>query len=278
MNLQNTPLVTVAMVTYNSSKYVRMAIESVLASSYINFELIISDDCSTDNTWEIINEYKDQRIRTYRNETNIGEYTNRNSCIDLAKGKYLLYVDGDDYIYPHALEFMVKYMEEYPNSVMGLSRPYDPRYIYPKELFPKETISSQFFGKSVLNQSLARNIFTTEVLKREGKFSTKHIAGDYHMRLKIGSKYPILLFIDGLIWWRQHPGQATSYLTNGDLGITESFHIDIEFLKNNSHHIEGFNKKKAISERKKKLVPLILRRFIKFQVFKAYRLFKLILK
>jgi len=62
----NTPDVTVAMVTYNSGKYVGVAIESVLSSSYTNFELIISDDASGDNTWDIISSYNDARIRAYR--------------------------------------------------------------------------------------------------------------------------------------------------------------------------------------------------------------------
>ena len=55
--LSNNPLVTVVTVTYNSSKYVRDAIEGVLAQSYANIEYIIADDCSTDDTWKIINEY-----------------------------------------------------------------------------------------------------------------------------------------------------------------------------------------------------------------------------
>ena len=94
------PLFTVATITYNSSRWVRQAIESVLASSYTDFEYIISDDCSTDDTWDIIQEYKDGRIKAWRNQTNIGEYPNRNIVLRQAKGKYFLFIDGDDLTYP----------------------------------------------------------------------------------------------------------------------------------------------------------------------------------
>ena len=89
------PLVTVITVTYNSSLYIRDAIESVLTQPYPNFEYIIADDCSTDNTWDIINEYKDSRIKKYRNETNLKEYPNRNKAVTMASGDYVVFVDGE---------------------------------------------------------------------------------------------------------------------------------------------------------------------------------------
>jgi glycosyltransferase involved in cell wall biosynthesis len=61
------PVVTVITVTYNSGKYVRATIKSVLAQDYPNIEYIIADDCSKDNSWAIIHEFKDSRIKTFRN-------------------------------------------------------------------------------------------------------------------------------------------------------------------------------------------------------------------
>src|SRR5438046_2702713 len=110
------PLVTVAMVTHNSEKYVAEAIESVLAQDFRNFELLICDDCSTDRTWELIKRYSDRRIRAIRNETNLGEYPNRNKALYLARGRYFMFIDGDDYIYPHGLGFMVKMIDRFPKA------------------------------------------------------------------------------------------------------------------------------------------------------------------
>ena len=95
---EDQPLVSVITVTYNSEAYVRDAIESILASSYVNFELLIQDDQSVDSTWTIIGEYKDTRIKAVRNEVNIGEYPNRNRALERVTGKYVLFIDGDDMI------------------------------------------------------------------------------------------------------------------------------------------------------------------------------------
>lgn len=91
----NPPLVSILMTAYNREKYIAEAIESVLASTYTNFELIIVDDCSADRTLEIAKSYeeKDKRIKIYINEKNLGDYPNRNKAASLAKGVYLKYLE-----------------------------------------------------------------------------------------------------------------------------------------------------------------------------------------
>ncbi|HEY4875342.1 MAG TPA: glycosyltransferase family 2 protein, partial [Puia sp.] len=112
------PLVSVLMTAYNREKYIAQAIESVLASSYKNFELIIVDDCSSDNTIEIAKKYQqqDSRIKVHVNEKNLGDYPNRNKAASYAKGKYLKYVDADDYIYPAGLELLIQMMAKFQNA------------------------------------------------------------------------------------------------------------------------------------------------------------------
>src|SRR5690606_39934476 len=114
--MESNPLISVLMTTYNREEYVAEAIESVLASSYANFELIIVDDCSKDKTVEIAKGYaaNDNRIKVYVNEKNLGDYPNRYKAASLTNGKYIKYVDSDDYIYPTGLEIMVNTMEQFP--------------------------------------------------------------------------------------------------------------------------------------------------------------------
>src|SRR5260370_37746092 len=92
------PLVSVLMTAYNREKYIAQAIESVLASTYTNFELIIVDDRSTDYSVEIARGYerKDKRVRVHVNEKNLGDYPNRNKAASYAVGKYIRYLDSDD--------------------------------------------------------------------------------------------------------------------------------------------------------------------------------------
>lgn len=89
---------TIAMSVYNVARYVRQALDSVLAQTYKDFELLVIDDCSKDDTWQILEEYaaKDNRIRLIKQEKNKGLSVSRNRAIAEAKGEYLLMLDGDD--------------------------------------------------------------------------------------------------------------------------------------------------------------------------------------
>jgi len=99
-NIQKSPsLISVIMPAFNTEKYVGLSIESVLRQTYTNFELIIIDDASTDETWKIIQEFaaKDTRIKPYHNEYNKGYIQCHNFAFDLAKGAYIAKMDSDDY-------------------------------------------------------------------------------------------------------------------------------------------------------------------------------------
>jgi len=93
------PLVTIAIPTYNrASGYLRNAIECALKQTYPNIELVISDNCSSDNTEEIVTGYADPRIRYFRQDVNIGANNNFNFCVEKAKGSYFLLFHDDDAI------------------------------------------------------------------------------------------------------------------------------------------------------------------------------------
>ena len=252
------PLVTVAMVTYNSSEYVRMAIESVLASSYINFELIISDDCSTDNTWEIINEIKDPRIRAFQNETNLKEYPNRNRCIDLARGKYLIFIDGDDLILPHGLEIYVRYAESTENVGMIIQKGYFNNIIFPAQLSSDEILKWEYADKSLLSSSFSSNFFILDILRSIGKLDENLRTGDDEIRARIALHYPILFIPGWLTWPRETPGQASSQLNNG-IGIIES-------IKKNELIIQNCSNIKIVAiatEKRKELYQKLTKEYIK---------------
>ena len=110
------------MTTYNREKYVAKAIDSVLASTFNDFELIVVDDCSTDRSVEIAREFasRDERIRVVVNDENLGDYPNRNRAASLACGTYLKYVDADDYIYPGGLQTLMGMMAQFPAAGYGL--------------------------------------------------------------------------------------------------------------------------------------------------------------
>jgi glycosyltransferase involved in cell wall biosynthesis len=106
------PLVSVAMPVYNSEKYLKQAIDSVLAQTCSDFELIIVNDGSSDRSKEIILSYADERILYLENEKNLGIVQARNRCVANSAGKYIAVLDNDDIALPFRLEAQVKFMEE----------------------------------------------------------------------------------------------------------------------------------------------------------------------
>lgn len=116
------PFISVIMACYNRQNCVAQAIESILNQTYTNFEFIIVDDHSTDNTYKIIKRYakQDKRIIVLRNKKNngINYYRNFNKAIALSKGKYIARMDDDDISLPQRFEKQVKYMEENPDVVV----------------------------------------------------------------------------------------------------------------------------------------------------------------
>lgn len=100
INAGAVPTVSICMPIYNSAAYLRQAIESVLTQSYRDFELLIVDDCSTDGSDALAAEYAaaDPRVRFVRNQRNLGMVPNWNYCLQLAQGRYVRYLFGDDYI------------------------------------------------------------------------------------------------------------------------------------------------------------------------------------
>jgi len=101
---------------YNRQDYIGEAIESVLAQSFRDFELVITDNCSTDGTVEIIKKYalKDSRIRFYVNDSNLGVISNFNKNILLSRGEYIKFFFSDDVLAPRCLEVFVDVMGKHP--------------------------------------------------------------------------------------------------------------------------------------------------------------------
>ena len=105
-------LVSIIMPTYNSSSTIHQSIESVISQTYTNWELLITDDCSSDDTYKIICNYalKDHRIRVFQNNINSGAGLTRNNSIEHARGRFIAFLDSDDMWTNDKLEKQIKFM------------------------------------------------------------------------------------------------------------------------------------------------------------------------
>ena len=106
-------LVSIIMPSYNTAQYIEKTIKSVLDQTYTNWELIIVDDCSTDNTDEVVKNYlTDKRIKYLKNEQNSGAAVSRNRALREAKGQWIAFLDSDDLWMPEKLEKQICFMKE----------------------------------------------------------------------------------------------------------------------------------------------------------------------
>ena len=105
-------LVSIIMPSYNTAAYIKETINSVISQTYQQWELIIVDDCSTDNTDEIVDSFlKDPRIRYMKNERNSGAAVSRNRAIREARGKWIAFLDSDDLWMSEKLEKQIAFMK-----------------------------------------------------------------------------------------------------------------------------------------------------------------------
>lgn len=114
------PRVSIGLAVYNGERYLREAIDSILAQTFADFELIVSDNASTDGTAEICREYasRDDRVRLHRNDRNIGGANNENLTFKLARGEYFRWAAYDDVLAPDLLARTVAVLDAVPSVVL----------------------------------------------------------------------------------------------------------------------------------------------------------------
>lgn len=107
-------MISIALPVYNGEKYIAECLDSLLAQTYEDFEIILIDDCSTDDTAQIVAGYDDTRIRYYKNEKNLGIVHTLNKAFGLCRGEYIARMDADDIAMPQRLEKQLELMERNP--------------------------------------------------------------------------------------------------------------------------------------------------------------------
>lgn len=229
------PKVTVITISYNSSRHIEKTIHSILSQDYRDFELLVVDDDSKDNTWQIIDQFKHyQHVRLVRNERNLGEYANRNFAVTLALGEYILFIDGDDLLYKHGLETMVKYVERFPQADLAIARPWNEQILYPYLMTGKEFFLFDLIGKGVVGVNFCHLLFKRSALLRVGGFDVNYRCGDTEVQYRLALDGLLLLIPDGLAWWRRTPGQASEKLLKNGLCDRQLFLLKLDLINKNA--------------------------------------------
>jgi glycosyltransferase involved in cell wall biosynthesis len=212
-----TPRLSVGLPVYNSARYIRQSIESLLGQSYTDFELIISDNASTDDTGEICRQYakEDSRIRYFRQSRNIGLAPNHNFVVHESKGKLFKWAAGDDLYAISLLERCVAALDEYPDVVLAHS--------WTAKIDSTETLTSAFEYpmstsspraperfRSVLFDSGGDDdygVMRIDVLRRTAMKESYHHA-DHTIIAELALHGRFYQVPEWLYFRREHPGQS----------------------------------------------------------------------
>ncbi|MEN1968861.1 glycosyltransferase family 2 protein [Lentibacillus sp. N15] len=182
-------LVSIIIPTYNSGEFIGRTLNTVLAQTYQNWEVIIVDDCSTDNTEEIVNNYKlkEPRINYYRLDKNSGAAIARNKAVNYALGRYIAFLDSDDLWFPEKLTKQITFMKS--NNYTFTCTSYtkiDEKDNYLNRVI-NATVESDYDGILKRNPGNSTIIYDSNVL---GKFKIPDIRkrNDYVMWLQVIKK------------------------------------------------------------------------------------------
>ena len=190
------PKISVLMPVYNAEKFLHEAIDSILNQTFGDFEFIIINDASTDNSKQLILSYQDSRIRYYENKTNLGVAKTLNKGLGLAKGKYIARMDADDISLPNRFELEYESLMTDKNLVLVCSL-FD--YIDERSVF-LSTYRRAFSSEEIFYRLQFRNcfahptvIFNKKVIVDDfGGYNDKYEAEDADLWLRLSKKHKIV--------------------------------------------------------------------------------------
>lgn len=204
-------LVSIIMPSYNTGKFIQETIDSVINQTYDNWELIIVDDCSSDNTDEIVKSIKDGRIVYLKNKKNSGAAISRNKALKMAKGKWVAFLDSDDLWKKDKLEKQIEFMKNnnyhfsYTNyiEIDEESKPNGKRITGPTRITEKGMTNYCWPGcLTVMYDAEKIGLIQIEDIKKNN---------DYAMWLKISKKVDCYLLNEELAMYRKRNGSISNH-------------------------------------------------------------------
>ncbi|NUN67317.1 glycosyltransferase (plasmid) [Pseudanabaena biceps] len=219
------PLVSICMPAYNAGNTIGEALGSVLSQTYQNIEVVVIDDGSSDRTSDIVQSFKDSRVRYFCNPQNLGGFQTMNKAIDLAKGDLVAVYHSDDIYEPNIVEKEVAYLQSNPKSgaVFCLDHFIDEEgHVYGGATMPREFRGKEFLNYEEVFPFLMRykNILfccptfmaRKSVLNTVGLFNAEKydIAADLELWLRISRQFPVGILDERLMYYRHTKFQWSS--------------------------------------------------------------------
>jgi glycosyltransferase involved in cell wall biosynthesis len=181
-------LVSIIMPSWNTGKFIAASIQSVINQTYQNWELLIVDDCSTDDTDEIVSNFHDKRVKYLKNEKNSGAAMTRNKALREAKGEWIAFLDSDDLWHPEKLEKQINFMNK--NGYVFSYTEYEKIDEYDKPLNIYVTGPTKVNKRKMYNYDYIGQLTMIYSAKYFGLIQIKDIKknNDYAIRLQLYKK------------------------------------------------------------------------------------------
>lgn len=226
------PLFSVLIANYNNGRYLETCLQSILAQTYGNWEIVIVDDASTDNSHTVYEKYREHdRIRIFRNDRNEGCGYSKRKCVEHAGGEICGFVDADDALLPHTLEVMVKGHLDRPEA----SIVYSTHYICDESLQPQRV--ADYVGQIPAGRKSV-NLFLPTIshfatFKRANYAMTEGISAMYpkavdkDLYFKLEETGPVLFIDQPLYFYRHH---ADSISLNAQASVAYYYELTARAL------------------------------------------------
>jgi glycosyltransferase involved in cell wall biosynthesis len=230
MSLSDPPRVSICVPTYERSHLLRQALESALAQTFTDFELLVVDNASGDDTEAVVRSYTDSRIRYLRNPSNIGHRVNWNVCLKLARGRYINILPDDDAMLPDNLRRKLEIMERNPQVGLVHSKYHlidangrvtreNTNWGHGPERGGNVMEDRKFILTAPYNLiNISAALFRRECYDRLGGFTEEvRYAWDWVFFMRIALYWDVYFLNEALVLWRIHSGSLTSINVNQEI-------------------------------------------------------------
>ena len=259
-------LMSIGIPAYNNGAYIGETIESILAQTYKNIELVIVDDNSSDNTYQVLQQYaeKDKRVKIYKNETNLGMAGNWNRCLELCTGEFMKLVCADDLLAPNMIEYEMKIFRKYPEVVLvgsdtrlvdlqGKYKGWYRRYKHSGIIDGKIVVRKGFFSQDYFGAPQA-NAFRRSAYEKVGGFSPEfHYIVDYDFFVEIAKLGKIYIIHEPLNYFRVRGDSNTGQVMGEDKQKTQIYvdeHYRLYKKNQKDLHLSDTDIQRAVTIRK----------------------------
>lgn len=269
------PIISILTTVYNREKYLDDCIKSVQNGHFQDYEHIIVDDGSNDGSMAIAQAYaaEDSRIRVYQNETNLGDYPNRNKAASHATGKYIKYLDADDMHGRFMVDMLIDAMEMYPEAGFALFDYGPNKPLFPILLQPAEAYDAHYSGKHpVFHRSPINAIIRNDVFDAVGGFSGKQHVGDFELWHVLARISPLVILSAGPGLWRKHEDQQSEDNRTDPAVPFKYLLLSLDLLNSSENPSSKYTQSKQIHSLKRQIARTVLYSFKRNSIRDTLRL------